>query len=91
MKGDCRCLERVKNKSDAECVQQPVMKYFMRGFNEVSQICTLRKPGFIYSAAPVCLQILKSSLSEKIFIFLTSGFKASSMFQLQAVGFTRNP
>lgn len=68
----------VKNKSDAECVQQPIMKYFMRGFNEVSQICMLRKPSFIYSAAPMCLQIFKSSLSEKIFTFLTSGFKASS-------------
>lgn len=68
----------VENESDAECVQQPVMKYFMQGFNEVSQICMLRKSGFIYSAVPVCLQIFKSSLSEKIFTFLTSGFKASS-------------
>jgi len=45
----------LKNKSDAECLQQPAMKYFMRGFNEVSQICMLRKLSFIYSAAPVCL------------------------------------
>lgn len=58
-------------------VQQPIMKYSMRGFNEVSQACMLRKPAFIYSAAPLCLQIFKSSLSEKIFTFLTSGFKAS--------------
>ncbi|EOA94550.1 Disheveled-associated activator of morphogenesis 1, partial [Anas platyrhynchos] len=64
--------------SRTEYVQPPGMKHFMRGFNEVSQICTRRKPRFIYSPAPVCLQILKSSLSEKIFTFLTSGFKASS-------------
>lgn len=68
----------VRNKSDAECAQQPVMKYSMRGFNELSQVCMLRKPAFIYSAAPVCLRIFKSSLSEKIFTFLTSGFRASS-------------
>lgn len=68
----------VRNKSDAERVQQPIMKSSMPGFNEVSQVCMLRKPAFIYSAAPLCLQIFKSSLSEKIFTFLTSGFKASS-------------
>lgn len=45
----------MKSKSDAECVQQPIMKYFIGGFNEVSQICMLGKLGFIYSAAPVCL------------------------------------
>lgn len=64
--------------SHAECVQQPIMKHSMRGFNEVSQVCMLRKPAFIYSAEPLCLQIFKSSLSEKIFTFPTSGFKASS-------------
>lgn len=79
VKGDCRCLG-CRSRSGTECVQPPGMKHFMRGFNEVSQICTRRKPRFIYSPAPVCLQILKSSLSEKIFTFLTSGFKASSGF-----------
>lgn len=68
----------MRSKSNAECVQQPTVKYSMRGFNELSQVCMLRKPAFIYSAAPMCLQIFKFSLSEKIFTFLTSGFKASS-------------
>lgn len=75
MKGGCKWLE---NRTTADCVQPPIMKYFMRGLNKVSQICMLRKPCFMYSAMLVRLQILKFSLSEKIFTFLTSGFKARS-------------